>query len=173
MGDWHREPAPADAIPTLTFADSMVLHLNGQAVRLLHAPAAHTGGDAMVVFPRENVIHMGDILELGAYPFLDWWSGGSLDGVLAAVDRVLAMADDDTRIVPGHGRVVDRQGLADYRGMLVTVRDRVQAAVAEGKSLDEMSATLPTKEFDASYGGERQGRRFARLIYYGLTRPGA
>ena len=99
---------------------------------MLHAPNAHTNGDAMVWFPRSNVLHIGDILEVGAPPFIDLWSGGSLAGMLAAIDRVMAMTDERTSIVPGHGAVSSRADLAKYRVMLQTVGDRVRAPVAQG-----------------------------------------
>ena len=167
--NWHRTPLASEAMPTTTFSDSLPLRVAGDNAWLLHIPNAHTDGDAIVWFPRSNVIHVGDLVELGAYPFIDWWTGGSLDGMLRAVDRILSLVNDSTAIVPGHGPVSDRRTVLAYRAMLVAVRDRVARAVAEGKALPEVVQSKPTAEFDATYGGECGGRRFAELVYVGLS----
>ena len=125
--DWHRKPLPAAAMPTVTFADSLRLSLNGEDIVVWNPRAAHTDGDAMLWFPARNLIHTGNIVEVGAPPFIDWWGGGTLDGMIAAVDHVLAMSNDKTRIVPGHGSVVDRAWVTRYRGMLAAARERAGA----------------------------------------------
>jgi Zn-dependent hydrolases, including glyoxylases len=113
--------------------------------RPLHADSAHTSGDAVIWFRDANVIHTGDIVELGAPPFLDWWGGGTLDGMIRGVDLVLAHADDKTRIVPGHGWVTNRSEVATYRKMLVTMRERTLAAIGAGQSVEQYLATQPTR----------------------------
>ena len=168
--NWHRTAAEPEAIPSQGFRDSTVLQFGPEDVRVYHMPNAHTDGDAIVWLPRSNIIHLGDIFELGAAPFIDWWAGGTLAGMIAAIDRVLPLIDDQTRVVPGHGPVADRATLVSYRSMLHTLQTRVQTAIAAGKSLDELLATHPTAEFDAGLGGTRHGERLTKLLYAGLAR---
>lgn len=167
--DWHRVAADPAALPDTVFDDSLALPFEGRVVAL-HADSAHTSGDAVIWFRDANVIHTGDIVELGAPPFLDWWGGGTLDGMIRGVDLVLAHADDKTRIVPGHGWVTNRAEVATYRKMLVTMRERTLAAIAAGQSVEQYLAGNPTRDFDQGFGGERYGQRFARLLYVGLSR---
>ncbi len=146
-------PSPAAALPVVTFADGVSLHLNGEDVRVVHVADAHTDGDALVKFERANVLHMGDTWVNGTYPFIDRSSGGGIDGLLAALGRGLALSDANTLVVPGHGPLGDRAGLLAYRDMLKTHRDRIAALKAAGKSLAEVVAAKPTADTDARYGG--------------------
>lgn len=168
--NWHRTAAVPEAFPSMGFRDSTVLRFAAEDVRVYHAPNAHTDGDAIVWLPRSNIIHLGDIFELDAPPFIDWWAGGSLAGMIAAIDRVLPLIDERTRVVPGHGPVADRATLLAYRAMLATLQARVQAAIDAGTTLDVLLAAHPTAEFDARLGGPRHGERLTRLLYVGLSR---
>jgi glyoxylase-like metal-dependent hydrolase (beta-lactamase superfamily II) len=165
-------PSPPAALPVVTFNDTVTFHLNGDEIHVFHMPGAHTDGDALVHFRRANVIHMGDTLFYGLYPFIDVDSGGSIAGTIAAVDAALALADEKTRIVPGHGNsVTDKAGLTAYRDMLVTVRGRIAGLVAEGKTLEEVQAAAPTAEYDAEWGqGFIKPDRWVALIYKDLSR---
>ncbi len=145
-------PAPGAALPVLTFASDISLHLNGDDVRLLHVARAHTDGDALVKFERANVLHMGDVYFNGLYPFIDAESGGSIGGVLAAVDRGLALSDADTVVVPGHGPVSNRAELAAYGAMLKNYRDRIAALKGEGRTLAQVIAARPTAATDEALG---------------------
>jgi len=150
----RRVPAsPPPALPVVTFARDVTLHLNGDELHLVHAPNAHTDGDAIVHFRRANVLHMGDTYFAGSYPFIDLGSGGSLAGMIAAVERGLELANDETRIIPGHGPLSDRPALAAYREVLVTARDRVSAAISEGRSMEQVVASRPLAELDGEWGG--------------------
>lgn len=166
--NWHRTPLAAAALPTRDFDDSIAFDFAGQRVHVWHAPAAHTDGDAVIWLPRANVLHIGDILEVGAPPFIDLWAGGSTAGMLAAIDRVLAVADERTAIVPGHGAVSSRADLVRYRTMLQTVRDRVSSARASGMSIDAVLATRPAMEWESAMGGPRRAQQLVRLVYAGL-----
>lgn len=147
----HRTPAsPAGALPVITFNDSVSLHVNGEELRGYYAPQAHTDGDTVVVFKKANVIHTGDLFFHGMYPFIDLDSGGSVSGLIAGIDKVLELADENTRIIPGHGKVTDQAGLAAYRKMLVETSSRVQLLVKEGKSLAEAQAAKPNADYDAT-----------------------
>ena len=147
----RKTPAsPAKALPVVTFNDSVSLHLNGDELRGIHAPQSHTDGDVFIHFRKANVIHTGDLMFAGMYPFIDLESGGSVDGVIAAVDRMLALADDKTRIIPGHGKVTDRAGLTAYRAMLATTNARMRELVKAGRTEDQILAAKPFADFDAS-----------------------
>jgi glyoxylase-like metal-dependent hydrolase (beta-lactamase superfamily II) len=146
------EPAPAPALPSITFNDSTTLHMNGETVSVFHVKSAHTDGDAIVWFPRANVVHMGDTFFNGLYPIIDLESGGSIDGMIAASDRVLAQVGSETRIIPGHGKVTDKAQLQKYRDMLAGVRAAVAKLVKEKKTLDQAIAAKPTTPWDAEWG---------------------
>ena len=145
-------PAPAAALPVVTFAEDLTLHLDGDSIRVVHVPPAHTDGDAFIYFAKANVIHMGDTFTNGSYPFVDVGSGGTIDGYLTAADRVLAIANDQTKIIPGHGAVATKAELQEYRRVVGTIRDRIAAMVKQGKSLTEVAAAKPTAEWDAAWG---------------------
>lgn len=141
-------PSPAGALPVVTFNDSLSLHVNGDELRGIHVQAAHTDGDVFIHFRKANVIHTGDLVFAGMYPFIDIDSGGSVAGVIAAVDRMLALADGGTRVIPGHGKVTDRAGLEAYRQLLVVTSGRMRELVKAGKTLDEVLAAKPFADYD-------------------------
>ena len=144
--------APGAALPVVTFASDLTLHLNGDDVRVQHVAHAHTDGDALVKFERANVLHMGDVYFNGLYPFIDAESGGGIDGLLAAIDQGLALSDDATLVVPGHGPVSNRAELARYGAMLKGYRDRIAGLKAEGKTLAQVIAAKPTAATDELLG---------------------
>ncbi|MBL8522045.1 MAG: MBL fold metallo-hydrolase [Betaproteobacteria bacterium] len=139
-------------LPVITFAADTTFHINGDEINAFHMPNAHTDGDAIIHFRKSNVIHMGDTFFNGFYPFIDTSSGGHPDGVIAVADRVIALSDDNTRIIPGHGPVCDKKDLKVYRDMLATIWGRVQKLAKEGKSLDDIIAAKPTADFDERWG---------------------
>jgi glyoxylase-like metal-dependent hydrolase (beta-lactamase superfamily II) len=113
---------------------------------------------------------MGDIYFSRGFPFIDLSSGGSVEGFVAAVDRVLAMADANTKLIPGHGPLSNRAELETYRGMLVAIRDRIRGALADGQTLDQVLAARPTREFDEAWGGGFIGpEKFVRTVYRSLA----
>jgi cyclase len=162
-------PSPKVALPIITFADSITFDLNGEQIQSFHVAPAHTDGDTVVHFKKANVVHMGDCFFNGMYPFIDLSSGGSIDGVIAAADKVLSFADMNTKIIPGHGPVGDKAALQIYRDVMASIRDRVKALVAAGKTLDEVKAAAPTKEFDAKWGsGFMKPEVFTGIVYESL-----
>jgi glyoxylase-like metal-dependent hydrolase (beta-lactamase superfamily II) len=164
-------PSPSGALPVVTFSEAVTFHINGDEVTAIHLPAAHTDGDAAVYFRRANVVHMGDVYVRYGYPFIDLSSGGSLSGMISGVDRMLALINDSTKVIPGHGATGDRAALRVYRDMLVTVRDRVHRQIAAGASLEQILASKPTAEFDATWGGEFiKPDDFVRFAYADATR---
>lgn len=166
-----RIPAsPHAALPTLTYPDEMSLHLNGDRLAIVHAAAAHTDGDSVLWWEHANVVQMGDVYYHGAYPFVDLANGGSLAGMVAAIEGVLSRADADTVVIPGHGPVSGRADLAAYRDMLVATGRRVRELVEQGRNLDEVLAARPTAAFDDRYGqGMVSPERFVRILYADLA----
>ena len=155
----------------VTFADGVRFHLNGDEIHAFHVPPAHTDGDAVVHFIRANVIHTGDLFFNGLYPFIDVASGGGIDGMIAAADKLLAMVKDDTRIIPGHGPLARKADLKAYREMLVGVRDGVRPLVEAGKTSAEVVAAKPTAAYDAKWGGGfLKPEQFVALVYADLAR---
>src|SRR5215469_8059397 len=130
-------PSPVGAWPQQTFTDAFKLYLNGEDVSLGYFAPAHTDTDIWVLYAKGNVLHMGDIWFNGTYPLIDASTKGNIGGMIAASTKGISLADASSKVVPGHGPVGDRAGLVEYRDMLVTVRDRVHALKASGKSLDE------------------------------------
>ncbi|GAB4197644.1 MAG: MBL fold metallo-hydrolase [Wenzhouxiangellaceae bacterium] len=164
------EPAPAAALPVLTFNDEMSLHLNGESVRIHHIPHGHTDGDAIVHFPASNVIHMGDLFFNGGYPFIDLSSGGHIDGVIKGAAMALELADADTRIIPGHGPLAGRDDLQAYHDMLTQVRDAVALHVSKGDDLATTLAAQPTAALDADWGqGYIEGEQLLEFVWQSLT----
>ncbi|MBO6504637.1 MAG: MBL fold metallo-hydrolase [Kordiimonadaceae bacterium] len=164
------EPQDGFALPTVTFNDQASLHLNGEQTRMHHVSNAHTDGDSIVHFEGSNVVHMGDTFFNGRFPFIDVDSGGSIDGVIAAANKVLGIVDEGTRIIPGHGPVSDKAGLMMYRDMLVTVRDRVAEMKSAGNSLEEVVAAGVVDDFKENYGagGEQWPAAFVSFVYNSL-----
>jgi glyoxylase-like metal-dependent hydrolase (beta-lactamase superfamily II) len=163
-------PSQAAQLPVLTFDSTTTLHLNGEEIHVFHVSDAHTDGDIIVHFRNANVFHMGDIFFNGRFPFIDVSAGGSLAGIIAAVDRVLAIADDRTKIIPGHGRLSDKPGLEAYRDMLTAVGQQILGGIDAGLSLEEIHATRPTAEFDGRWSADPdQGERFVEMVYRSLV----
>jgi glyoxylase-like metal-dependent hydrolase (beta-lactamase superfamily II) len=133
-------PSPAGALPVVTFSEGLTFHLNGDDIRVVHVAHAHTDGDALVYWTRANVLHMGDTFFNGLLPFIDLDSGGSIDGAIVAVSAGLALANDGTMIIPGHGPIAHRADLVRYRDMLIDLRARVGQGIAAGRTLDQIKA---------------------------------
>jgi glyoxylase-like metal-dependent hydrolase (beta-lactamase superfamily II) len=159
-------PSPATALPQQTFADSHALSFGGETLALAHFAPAHTDTDIYVHFPRENVLHVGDVFFNGRYPFIDGSTGGAVNGMVAAADKALSLADNDTKIVPGHGALATKADLATYRDMLATARDRVQKLKSAGKSMAETVAAKPFADLEATWGkGRFNGDTFVQIVY--------
>jgi cyclase len=166
-------PEPRVGLPTITYERGTDFAVNGDELRVIHVANAHTDGDSIVYFSKSNVIHMGDTFFNKLYPFIDASSGGSAAGVIATADRVLKMAADDTRIIPGHGPLGTKADLKAFRDMLATVSGRIQKQVKAGKSLAQVIESKPTKEFDEVWGkGFLNPQRFTEMLYKGMQKKG-
>jgi len=146
-------PADESALPAVTYADNMHLHLNGEILKIVHAPSAHTDGDSFVVFEKANVVHAGDLFFNGFFPFIDAANGGSLRGVIAGTERILVLTDNASKIIPGHGPLASRADLQRYRDMLVTANERLLGLKNQGMSADDAVAAAPLKDLEAQWGG--------------------
>lgn len=142
-------PSPKEALPVLTYHDGITLHLNGDTIAVMHAPHAHTDGDSILHWEKANAFHMGDLFfNKVTLPFIDLESGGSAYGLLAAADKVLALANDRSVIIPGHGPLASKADLTAYRAMLADVIAAVESAKAAGKTLDEVKAMKPAAKYE-------------------------
>jgi len=162
--------SPKVALPVVTFKEDLTFHLNGEEILVFHIHHAHTDGDAIVYFPKSNVIHMGDTFFNGRFPFIDLNSGGGVDGMIRAANKVLFLADDETKIIPGHGKVAGKPELRTFRDMLLSVRDRVKKAIKDGKSLEEIKTAGLTKEYEGWGSGFINPERFMEILYTDLSK---
>lgn len=163
-------PAPPAALPVVTYDAPVTIHMNGEAVQLIPVPAAHTDGDTMVYFPNANVIMIGDYYRSTGYPNIDRANGGSMNGMLAGFDAAIKLARSDTKIIPGHGAIVDKTAVAAHRDMMIAVRDKVAALVRQGKTQDDVIAAKPTADWDAKVTGATAmtADRFVGQLYQEL-----
>jgi glyoxylase-like metal-dependent hydrolase (beta-lactamase superfamily II) len=150
--NWTFPPAPSGAIPSDVFDDEHRLYYNDTNIRLKYYGPAHTDSDVSVVFEDADVIHVGDTWWNGIYPFIDYSTDGSIDGMIRATEQNLHAITDKTIVIPGHGPVGNKAGLTEFRDMLVTIRNNVATLKKQGKSLSETIAAKPTAAYDAKYG---------------------
>ena len=149
---YPQQPYPLNAVPQITYQDSMKLHLNGDQIELYHFGHAHTTGDTAVYLRNSNVLHMGDVFNMTGPPFIDAGNGGSIDGIIRFCEEILKVVNDETVVVPGHGPISTTEDIQTYIDMLIVVRDRIQAQILEGKSLQEIIESDPTKEWRDKFG---------------------
>ena len=162
-------PAPAGAIPTEVFDDERTLKLNGTTIALKHYAPAHTDSDISVHFTDADILHVADTFWNGYYPFIDYSTGGSIDGMIRATKANLAKVTDTMIVIPGHGAVADKSQLAFYRDLLVSTREKVAALKKQGKSLDEIVAAKLTATTDAQWGnGFRSPKDFIGDVFHGV-----
>jgi cyclase len=165
----HFDPSPAEALPQQTFPDSYKLQANGETLALQHLAPAHTDSDIYVHFQKANVIQMGDTFFNGMYPYIDPGTGGKITGMIAAADKILSLADNDTKIVAGHGPLGNKADLTKSRDMLITSRDRVQKLKSAGKSVLEAVAEKPFADLDPVWGkGIINSDQFVQIVYLTL-----
>jgi cyclase len=165
----HFDPSPAEALPQQTFPDSYKLQANGETLALQHVPAAHTDTDIYIHFQNANVIQMADLFFNGMYPYIDPGTGGKISGMIAAADKIVSLADNDTKIVAGHGPLGNKSDLTKARDMLITSRDRVQRLKSEGKSAQEAVAEKPFADLDPVWGkGIINGDQWVQIVYLTL-----
>ena len=170
-------PTPAGAWPSDTyFTGEWALFVNDEAIQLIHVPSAHSDGDTMVFFRRSDVISAGDIFNTTGYPLFDPEQGGSVEGILDGLNRILEIAipgenqEGGTAVIPGHGRISDETDVANYRDMVTIIRDRIAASIAAGMTLEQVQAERPTRDYDGIYTGLGGGsaEQFVAAVYRDL-----
>ncbi len=166
-------PSPVVALPVVTFTEDVTFHINGDGIHAFHVENAHTDGDAIVHFREADVVHMGDVYFNGGLPFIDTSSGGSIDGVIAAVEETLGVIGADTKVIPGHGPLATRAELQAYVDGLRAMRRLVAELVAEGHPIDHILDFRPIQEQAAAWGVTDRTAEdaFVETIYAGITAP--
>jgi len=160
------QPSPKAALPVVTFTRDIAFHLNGETIKATHYAHAHTDGDTVIHFEKADVVHMGDIYFNGMFPFIDGGSGGSVDGMIAAVKTVHGMISDSTKIIPGHGPISNKKELKAYHDMLVEVRDNVKRLKDGGKTVEETIEAKPAAAYETQLGdGFFKTHNFISFVY--------
>jgi len=169
-GRGNPAPAPKAALPAVTYADGVKMHINGDEMHIIHVASGHTDGDSIIFWKNANVIHMGDMYFRRSFtlPFIDLSSGGNAKGVLAAAEKALSLANDETQIIPGHGPMATKADLMGYRDMMKDVITKVGAAKKDGKSLEEVQAMKPAAKYDTNPNGFIKGDAFVEAVYKSL-----
>jgi len=158
--------SPKVALPIITFNDEINFYFNNEEIEVLHQENAHTDGDSIIFFKSSNVVHTGDIYFNGFYPFIDSSSEGSMNGIITSVNYILSRINDETKIIPGHGKLSNKKELISYRDTLIILRDRMQALIKEGKSIEEIIAMKPNADLDETWGkGFLNPETFLKILY--------
>lgn len=163
-------PYPEVALPILTITDSLTVHFGGHEIEVRYLPSAHSDADVAVFLRDANILHIGDLYLSNGFPIIDSYHGGTIDGLIAAVDALIDLIDDDTKVVPGHGPVSNRRELREYRHMLAAGRDRITALIDEGKTLEEVVAADPTAGLYRRGESWLPPKLFVWMVYVDLTR---
>lgn len=150
-----------EAWPVVTFDNTMAVHLNEEDIHLIHLDPAHTDGDVAVHFTKANVFHLGDVFVTYGYPYIDYSNGGSINGFISTLDKLLTMMDDNTRIIPGHGNLCRKTDVKQFRDRLADIRDQVAAALKKGKKVEDITGLAIASKYDAEWGsGFIKGKDF-------------
>jgi len=159
-------PMPTAGLPLITYEGRLTFHMDGEDVQLIPIPHAHTDGDTLIYFPHADIIMSGDFYRSIQYPNIDRTNGGSLNGMVDGLAALIALAGPNTKIVPGHGPVVSKTDVTTQRDMILAIRDRIAALIAQGKTQDEVVAANPTADYDARVpNGKETSQRFVTQVY--------
>ncbi len=160
---------PKEALPIITFDHDVTVHLNGEDIRALHFPSGHTDGDSVIFFPKSNVVHMGDDFVTYGFPFIDLGGGGSVEGMIAAVDDVISKLPADVKVIPGHGPLSTLDDMRKFSGMLKDTRAVVEKAMKQGKTLDQMKQEKILEPWQKWGGGFVKADAFIETLYNDLS----
>ena len=163
------KPAPKGALPVITFEHDVTVHLNGEDIRALHFPSGHTDGDAVIFFPKNNVVHMGDDFVRYGFPFIDVASGGSVQGMIAAMEKASAQLPPDVKVIPGHGALSNLDDVREFVKMLKETSAAVQKALDDHKTLDQMKQERILEPWKKWSGGFLDSDKFIETLYNSLT----
>jgi cyclase len=163
-------PRPEEAWPVITFSEKLNFYLNQEDIKLIHVSPAHTDGDVVVHFKKANVYHMGDMFVTYGYPYIDYGSGGSINGFISSLDTFLGMMDDNTKVIPGHGELCTKGDVKKFRDRLAEIRDEVAAALKKGKKPGDVTSLPIASKYDAEWGqGFIKGKDFVLMIAENLS----
>jgi glyoxylase-like metal-dependent hydrolase (beta-lactamase superfamily II) len=165
MPERKREPAPKDALPIITFDNSLTVHINGEDIRALHYANGHTDGDSIIFFPKANVVHMGDDFVTYGLPYVDSQSGGTVHGMVENVEKAMAAVPDGVKVIPGHGNLSTKADVKKFTDMLRDCIALVQAGMKQGKSLEQMKKGNVIAKYDSEGKGFVKPADFIELIY--------
>jgi glyoxylase-like metal-dependent hydrolase (beta-lactamase superfamily II) len=158
-------PRERDAWPIVTFAGQLNIHLNDQDIELIHFNPGHTDGDIVIRFRQANVFHMGDMFVTYGYPYIDISNGGTVTGLITALDKVMGLMDENTKVIPGHGNLCTKADVKKYRDRLANIRDQVAAALKNGKKVEDLAGLGITDAYDAEWGkGFIKGKDFVLIV---------
>ncbi|PCJ48490.1 MAG: NADPH-quinone reductase [Gammaproteobacteria bacterium] len=164
-------PAPKDALPMITFSESMDFHLNGYDAHIFHVANAHTNGDLVIFYKAPNVVHMGDVMFHGLFPYIDVDNGGSVDGYIAAQQQVLALINDKTKIIPGHGPLTNKTDLQTANAMIIDSRNLIAALMKSGKTEDQIVELNPLAKYHDDWNWSFiTTERMTRQVYKSLIK---
>ena len=158
-------PRPQEAWPIITFSEKLNFYLNEEDIELIHVDPAHTDGDVVVHFKKANVYHMGDMFVTYGYPYIDYGSGGSINGFISSLDTFLSMMDENTKVIPGHGELCTKADVKKYRDRLAEIRDEIATALKKGKKSEDLAGLPVASKYDSEWGkGFIKGKDFVLLI---------
>lgn len=158
-------PRERDAWPVVTFSDQLNIHLNDQDIELIHFNPGHTDGDVVIRFKQANVFHMGDVFVTYGYPYIDISNGGTINGLISSLDKVMPLMDENTKVIPGHGNLCTKADVKKYRDRLANIRDKVAAALKNGKKVEDLAGLGITDAYDAEWGkGFIKGKDFVLIV---------
>jgi cyclase len=163
-------PRAEDAWPVVTFKDKLNVHVNGQDIEIIHFSPGHTDGDVIIRFKQANVFHMGDVFVTYGYPYIDVSNGGTINGMIACLDKAMNLMDINSKVIPGHGNLCTKDDVKKYRDRLVHIRDEVAAALKKGTKLEDLASLPAASAYDAEWGkGFFKGKDFIRVVAEGIT----
>lgn len=165
-----KEPRDKDAWPVITFPNKLSLHLNEEDIDLIHFEAGHTDGDVIIHFREANVFHMGDVFVRYGYPYIDMSNGGSINGLIASVEKAMNLMDEESIVIPGHGDLCKKADVQRYHDRLKDIRDKVANALRQGKKQEDLSGLGITDPYDAEWGQSFiKGKDFVLIVAQGLN----
>lgn len=167
----RNKPMPKAALPVITFSHAMSFHLNGEDLRVFHVENAHTDGDAVIHYQNANVIHTGDTMFNGMFPYIDINNGGSVNGYIAAQQKIFSMSNEQTKIIPGHGPLADKKQLEQALDMLIDTKKLISALIAKGKTEDEVVNANPLKKYHEKWNWQFiTTAKMTRQVYKSLKK---
>ncbi|ARV13634.1 MBL fold metallo-hydrolase [Polaribacter sp. SA4-12] len=165
-----KKASPKEALPVITFTEDMMMHINNDDIYVSHIHKAHTDGDALVYFTKNNILHTGDAYFQGKFPYIDLSSGGSINGYIDGIQKMIVLANDETKIIPGHGNISNKRELISFKKMLVDLKSRIQTEIDNGKTLEEVKHNKKITKDYVSFNGWITEEKIKIAIYKSLNK---